>query len=727
MPPDTAAALEALPCAGPFAVIATVGRYRTGKSLLANRGILQLPRGHGFGVGTTVQACTKGIWVYPQLVDVGGCRCLVLDTEGTASLDASADDDARLVTLALLLSSLLVFNSVGCLDETNLSNLGTVSLLARDIYAGTPPSVALVWCLRDFTLQLRGSDGEETTPDRYLEETLASETRTRLRECLDDTFTSRHLFPFVRPCSGEMELQNANSLGDGVLRIEFRQQMVRFRTLLGATAKPKQVGEEPISPSVFVALTRRLSESLSNRQLPTVRDTFGFVIQAAKDRHLGNVDAALAAFLAEQDLPRDPARLRAVFDAATPPTPSMLRGEDRDLEDAVALVVCKAWDVLEARNEEASRKWTSKHVRDFVDPREYLREASLRVGLPRACETVGLVHDAAVERATSLAAERAAAARSEIGQLEEALCSANLRLESTLAGETERVSLRESLEALQRELCEQGSAAVTREQSLLEELAEARTEAVQREDHYPDANAEEELLRLRQALAQSEAQCEALVGAQREGTANADHAICGLRAEVSQALSSVTLEHQRRVDALREQEGELREQLAAALLAADSAREEAEAARKTAEAEVREERSKFSVLLCERTNTLRLAHDEAVADTRAERSIAATAERNVVRFETECSILKRKAEQKTELSMEVKRCKARLKKSDEDLVRRDTQLEALRDALQESHRQATAAQAQNQATLRAHMFEVASLQIRLKAAQACFDATNPTG
>ena len=46
---------------GPIAVISVVGLYRTGKSYLMNRVILD--RQTGFGVGPTVNPCTKGLWV----------------------------------------------------------------------------------------------------------------------------------------------------------------------------------------------------------------------------------------------------------------------------------------------------------------------------------------------------------------------------------------------------------------------------------------------------------------------------------------------------------------------------------------------------------------------------------------------------------------------------------------------------------------------------------------
>ena len=46
---------------GKVAVVAMCGLYRTGKSSLLN---WLLDRKSGFAVGPTVQACTKGIWIW---------------------------------------------------------------------------------------------------------------------------------------------------------------------------------------------------------------------------------------------------------------------------------------------------------------------------------------------------------------------------------------------------------------------------------------------------------------------------------------------------------------------------------------------------------------------------------------------------------------------------------------------------------------------------------------
>jgi hypothetical protein len=53
-----------------LAIITVVGKYRTGKSYILNRVLLQ--QNSGFEVGPTINACTKGLWIWPVPVEISG-------------------------------------------------------------------------------------------------------------------------------------------------------------------------------------------------------------------------------------------------------------------------------------------------------------------------------------------------------------------------------------------------------------------------------------------------------------------------------------------------------------------------------------------------------------------------------------------------------------------------------------------------------------------------------
>ncbi|KAL8219636.1 UNVERIFIED_CONTAM: hypothetical protein K2H54_029795 [Gekko kuhli] len=106
----------------PVVVVATVGLYRTGKSYLMNR---LAGKRKGFPLGATVQGQTKGIWMWclphPRRPDH---TLVLLDTEGLGDVQkGNTQNDSWIFALAILLSSTLVYNSMGTIDQVALENL----------------------------------------------------------------------------------------------------------------------------------------------------------------------------------------------------------------------------------------------------------------------------------------------------------------------------------------------------------------------------------------------------------------------------------------------------------------------------------------------------------------------------------------------------------------------------------------------------------------------------
>ena len=68
-----------------FGVSTVAGMYRTGKSYLLNRILLNKQK--GFSVGPTVNPCTKGLWIWSKPIYVNSDKgkrlpILLIDTEG---------------------------------------------------------------------------------------------------------------------------------------------------------------------------------------------------------------------------------------------------------------------------------------------------------------------------------------------------------------------------------------------------------------------------------------------------------------------------------------------------------------------------------------------------------------------------------------------------------------------------------------------------------------------
>jgi hypothetical protein len=170
-------------------------------------------------VGVASKAFTKGIWLFHRADTAhGDAHTLFLDTEGLVCSSRSEANDARTFALALLLSSLLVYNSVGPLDGAALSKLSVIVGLTRHIHvraharddedSGTDfPQYfpTLLWVLRDFSGKLE-KDGKRLSPKDCLEAALVPEeglseavdTKNQVRILLRSFFPERDLATLVR-------------------------------------------------------------------------------------------------------------------------------------------------------------------------------------------------------------------------------------------------------------------------------------------------------------------------------------------------------------------------------------------------------------------------------------------------------------------------------------------------------------------------------------------------
>ena len=230
----------------PIAFLCVCGKYRTGKSFLLNKVLLD---GNGFNVGSTINPCTKGLWLWKRplkysIEDKEDLVVLIVDTEGLGSLDKDERHDTKIVLLGLLLSSLMIYNTMGSIDENALNSLSLVVNIAKELqlnnsngkfneeeFAANFP--AFLWILRDFSLQLKDVQGNPITSKQYLEEALSLqkgsseivEEKNRVRKLLKHFFSDRDCATLVRPIENETDVQNLSKLPNDKLRKEFIDQL----------------------------------------------------------------------------------------------------------------------------------------------------------------------------------------------------------------------------------------------------------------------------------------------------------------------------------------------------------------------------------------------------------------------------------------------------------------------------------------------------------------------
>jgi hypothetical protein len=272
--------------------------YRTGKSYLLNLLLDKVQRGLPmFQVGNTGNACTQGLWLWGSLDSDDDHRPLMafLDCEGFGSTDSDKTRDAQLMTLCALLSSVLVLNTKGVLNESLFNALALTCKFAEHIEErGNEASrPTLLWVLRDFMLELRDANGRPTSPDEYLEQALASAPTTadaqrgqgarEVRQSLLKFFGQRSCVTLVQPAVEERQLQNLANLPYSSLRPEFRAGVEALKAQVMSTcqAHPKTISGHPLGCCGFVALLRQLAASMNEQKALSVKGAWETVQHTA--------------------------------------------------------------------------------------------------------------------------------------------------------------------------------------------------------------------------------------------------------------------------------------------------------------------------------------------------------------------------------------------------------------------------------------------------------------
>lgn len=327
---------------GPIATVAVVGKYRTGKSFLMNR--ILLNRGDGFTVGPTVNACTKGLWIWTEPIqsnrpDGKHVNVLVIDSEGIGALSADATHDTRIFTLALLLSSLFVFNSSGAIDESALSNLSLVVNLTKHIQTkagargeddGSDFSVyfpEFLWVVRDFSLQLKDPSGRPISSREYFENALqqqkgaseAIEQKNRIRRLLCEFFQQRDCCTMVRPVTNEELLQNLDQVPVEQLRPEFVTEMNNLRSRILGQSPIKTLNGKELDGAALLSLAESYSQAINSGSVPNIGEAWDSL---CLNQNIRRMEAVVAAFKAQHFpqlqalIPCEPSHLRSQHDVA---------------------------------------------------------------------------------------------------------------------------------------------------------------------------------------------------------------------------------------------------------------------------------------------------------------------------------------------------------------------------------------------------------------------------
>ncbi|XP_058730803.1 uncharacterized protein LOC131602651 [Vicia villosa] len=381
MDPEAVAALQLVK--EPIGVVSVCGRARQGKSYILNQ---LLGRSSGFQVASTHRPCTKGLWLWSSplkrtALDGTEYNLLLLDSEGIDAYDQTGTYSTQIFSLAVLLSSMFIYNQMGGIDEAALDRLSLVTQMTKHIRvraSGGKTSASeigqfspiFVWLLRDFYLDLT-EDNRKITPRDYLELALRSvqgnkkdiAAKNEIRDSIRALFPDRECFTLVRPLNNENDLQRLDQISLDKLRPEFRKGLDELLKFVFERTRPKQVGATMMTGPVLIGITQSYLDALNHGAVPTISSSWQSVEEAECRRAY---DSATEVYMAS-------------FDRSTPPEEVALReAHEQAVQKSMAAFNASAVGVGAARKkfEDLLQKFLKKAFEDYK--RNAFNEAELQ-------------------------------------------------------------------------------------------------------------------------------------------------------------------------------------------------------------------------------------------------------------------------------------------------------------------------------------------------------------
>jgi hypothetical protein len=280
-------------------IVSVVGKARTGKSYLMNLLLDLVGKNNGFQVASSLQSCTKGIWLWgtPKNSLNGNAKIVFLDSEGTSSTDKSTRTyDSRIFALVVLISSLFLYNTYSNIDENGINELSLAAHLSNAITTNTninkdelltELSPKFIWIIRDFTLEkVHPETGEEISSKEYLELCLKNKRCGKgtnennvIRENIIKFFPERDCVTLVRPVDSENDLKRLNTIPYNNLKPEFKMEFKKLKDKIFKEALPKKLNGKKLTGPALATLIEEFVKVINSGKIPNINNTWDSVIE----------------------------------------------------------------------------------------------------------------------------------------------------------------------------------------------------------------------------------------------------------------------------------------------------------------------------------------------------------------------------------------------------------------------------------------------------------------
>jgi hypothetical protein len=254
---------------------------------------------HGFQVASSLQSCTKGIWLWstPKNSLNGNAKIVFLDSEGTSSTDKSTRTyDSRIFALVVLISSLFLYNTYSNIDEHGINELSLAAHLSNAITTNsnidkdellTELSPKFIWIIRDFTLEkVHPETGEEITSKEYMELCLKnkrcgknSNDNNVIRQNIIKFFPERDCVTLIRPVDSEADLKRLNNIPYNNLKPEFKMEFKKLKDKIFKEALPKKLNGKKLTGPALATLIEEFVKVINSGKIPNINNTWDSVIE----------------------------------------------------------------------------------------------------------------------------------------------------------------------------------------------------------------------------------------------------------------------------------------------------------------------------------------------------------------------------------------------------------------------------------------------------------------
>jgi len=240
-----------------------------------------------------------------------------VDCEGIDAFDQTLDYSTQVFSLGVLLSSMLIYNQMGSIDESSVDKLSCVCEFAKRIKskAGAADeqelralSPSFLWLLRDTYLTL---DSGMATPKDYMEEVLRAggdAGKDQTRASIKDVFPSRDCFAMKRPLTEESELAAMDQIPLSRLRPDFQQGLEKLISNVLSNATPKQFRGSYINGGALASFAQAFVRVINEGGVPSLSSTWQAVIEAENRQAM---DAGLEVYNAHLAPATTPAAAKA--------------------------------------------------------------------------------------------------------------------------------------------------------------------------------------------------------------------------------------------------------------------------------------------------------------------------------------------------------------------------------------------------------------------------------